>query len=106
MNHHQPTGRRQPYDAWDAVPRDGPAVLVTDTDSFDRHQELRGGWIDPTTDEATIAEAIRTAVGEEAWRSDRWVIVDQVGLGSVMLAERLSVHGLARVAAALHGGER
>ena len=33
MNHHQPTGRRQPYDAWDDVHRDGPAVLVTDTDS-------------------------------------------------------------------------
>lgn len=36
----------------------------------------------------------------------RWVVLDQTGLGSVMLAERLTIHGITRVVAALHGSRR
>jgi hypothetical protein len=110
MSEHQrnntDAARRHRLNEWDAVPRDGPAALVVDASPYDEAGEIHGGWIDLNQPEPQIETAVQSAVGREAWDEDRWVIIDQVGLGSVMLAERLSVHGLARVAQALRGGTR
>jgi hypothetical protein len=110
MNEHIATTETPGYsslaDAWDAVPRDGPAVLVVDTVPFDRRGEIRGSWIDPTRPEPEVVRAVAAAVGVEAWENERWVVLDQVRIGSVMIPEDLSVQGLIRVVEALRGDAR
>lgn len=85
-------------DAWDAVPRDGPAVLVADADAFDLRNEVVGGWIDPSMPRPELNEAIAAVVGPLAFRAGRWVVLDQVRMGSVMVPEELSIERLGQLA--------
>jgi hypothetical protein len=82
-------GLNSGWEAWDAVPRDGPAVFVVDTDALDRHQCLRGRWLDL----AASPEIIDTALGELLGRPVEeagWAIVDQIGLGPRMAPQVVS----------------
>ena len=70
------------WDAWDAVPRDGPAVFVVDAEAFDRG-EVIGKWINPFIDHHEIDEQLRQLLGVEP-KQGRWAIVDQVGLSRMV----------------------
>ena len=58
-------------DAHDAVPRDGPAVMVTATEPAD---QPRGGWVELTGDELQLRRDIADAVGPAAVASGEWAI--------------------------------
>jgi hypothetical protein len=73
------------WDAWDAVPRDGPAVFVVDAEAFDRG-EVIGRWIDPFGEQVDINEQLRQLVGDNPDQG-RWAIVDQIGLGPAAAPE-------------------
>jgi hypothetical protein len=78
----QPSG----WEAWDAVPRDGPAVFIVDTAALDSG-ELHGCWFDPTLPVDILSEQLRRFVGAELTEG-RIAVVDQIGLGPLMMSEK------------------
>jgi len=99
-NHAHETG----WEAWDAVPRDGPAVFIVDTRALDQEGQLRGRWISLEQDETAIVSCIEGVLGRPP--DDGWAIVDQVGLGRRMVPADLTVGelpDLARQLAAADG---
>lgn len=90
------------WEAWEAIPRDGPAVFVVDTDALDRDERLRGRWLDLDASPDTIATALGALLGRPVEEAG-WAIIDQVGLGPRMAPEVISVdqlHQLPRILAA------
>lgn len=85
------------WDAWDAVPRDGPAVFVIDTQQLKAEGRVHGRWIDLRDEPRVIRGQLSELVGQRC-RSDGWAIVDQVGLGPRMAPEQVSVEELAGLA--------
>jgi hypothetical protein len=83
-------------DRWDAVPRDGPAVFVIGGDSA---SGMTGDWIDPTVEIEQVADAVAAATGQPP-ENGSWAVVDQIGLGTEMLPEHLSIESLVRIARA------
>jgi hypothetical protein len=82
-------------DAWDAVPRDGPGLFVIDTAAYDCEQ-VRGRWIDPTAEPALIELQLQELLGR--WpEPGSWAVVDQVGLGEVMVPEVLDLDAVSRL---------
>ncbi len=100
MNEQQLSGGtkadRRFLDAWEHVPRDGPGVLVVDTEAYDNHGTRWGQWIDPTQPIETIERDIEHAVGTDSAQRGSWAIIDQTGLGEAMIPEQLSVTALHR----------
>lgn len=94
--HHNESGSDLAIDAYDAVPRDGPAVFVADIARLDRG-ELHGQWIGLDQSAADIAENI-SRVTERSPVDGSWAIVDQCRLGSTMCDEDLTFDGLTRLA--------
>jgi len=88
------------WEAWEAAPRDGPAVFVIDAPRLDKHSEVRGAWIDPTTGSATFGLEVAKLLGR-APSPDEWAIVDQIGLGERMLPENFELPELNQVIAEL-----
>src|SRR5262245_17302404 len=86
-------GDARGWDAWEAAPRDGPAVFVIDAPRLDTHGELRGAWIDPTVGTATVALEIAKLLGRKP-NIGEWAIIDQIGLGAEMLAETFNLSDL------------
>jgi hypothetical protein len=76
----------QPERGWDAVPRDGPAVLVVDAHELDEGRGLVGGWIELSQSISEVAQQIEVLLGREAGRRTP-VVIDQIGMGSVMCDE-------------------
>ena len=88
--------------AWDAVPRDGPAVFVIETALLEREGRLRGAWIELGSDPAAINAQLAAFLADDA-ETGSWAIVDQVGLGGRMVPEDVPLdhlHGLAHGRAA------
>ncbi len=87
--------------AWDAVPRDGPAVFIADRNRLDHDNTILGAWVNPTDSHDNIHQTLIRALGAEAVNRGDWVVVDQVGLGPTMLPEQLSTADLVYLAGAL-----
>jgi hypothetical protein len=96
------SGRDPWLDAYDAVPRDGPAVFVMDTASPAHEGPPRGRWLDPTQPADVLHRQIGEVVGDS---SNGWAIIDQVGLGPIMVPEQLSLSALSRLARRWSGRE-
>lgn len=92
------------WDAWDAVPRDGPAVFVVDAAAFDQGV-VRGGWLAVGADQAALHADLTELLGREP-QEGSWVIVDQVGLGDLMAPETMTVASLTTVAGDLAAEHR
>lgn len=80
-------------DAYDAVPRDGPAVFIIDTEALDRDDELRGAWLDPSCSPEALICQIEELTGRRS-HDGGWAVIDQVGLGPIMIDEQPSVLAL------------
>jgi hypothetical protein len=80
------------WDAWDAAPRDGPAVFVVDAAAFDRG-DVVGTWIDPYDDARNVEQKLSELLGRDA-EQGTWAIVDQTGLGRLMMGEAPSIEEL------------
>jgi len=87
------------WEAWDAVPRDGPSVFVVDTKAFD-HGVVRGRWLDVSADGAALHDQLTELLGREP-EEGSWAIIDQVGLGALMVPETMPTSGLSTVVADL-----
>lgn len=96
--------RMDGWDAWDAVPRDGPAVFVIDTGAFDQGV-VRGRWLDVTAERAALQDELRELLGCEP-EEGSWAIIDQIGLGQLMAPETMSVSSLSTVAEDLTADSR
>lgn len=92
-------------DAWEHPPEVGPAVFVAERRALDANGMLLGGWVDPTRQPEDLAAAVEHAVGPYAADRGTWVVIDQIGLGPVMMPEELSVAALHRIASHLATGE-
>jgi hypothetical protein len=86
------------WQAWNALPRDGPAVFVIDTDALSEEGRLHGRWLDPTVGAATFGLEVAKLIGHRP-DADNWAIVDQVGLGEAMLPETFELPELDAVIA-------
>jgi hypothetical protein len=84
------------WGAWEAVPRDGPAVFVVDTDAFDQGL-VRGRWLDVSAGQTALHQALSELLGQEP-KKGRWAIVDQIGLGGLMAPETMTIPELSTVA--------
>ncbi|HVE45142.1 MAG TPA: hypothetical protein VNA57_00140 [Acidimicrobiales bacterium] len=82
-----PTGR----EVWETSPH-RPAVFVIDTEAFDRGA-LHGRWINPNDDPLHLKQQLSALLGRQPDRGT-WAVVDQVGLGPVMVPETLDVEEL------------
>ncbi len=105
INYQEPEMTEERIDgwkAWEAAPRDGPGIFVIDTAALDAG-ELRGRWLDPTADPETLRGQVQELLGREPVECS-WAIVDQVGLGPVMVPETLAVDEVATVVQDLVGG--
>lgn len=90
------------WEAWEAIPRDGPAVFVIDTAAFDRGV-IRGRWIEVAEDDAELQAALTELLGQKP-EEGSWAVVDQIGLGPVMAPETMAVSELATVESELGTG--
>jgi hypothetical protein len=92
---------RQVHDPWrnayDAVPRDGPAVFAADAAGIERGEWPRGRWLNPLAPTPKIERQLAEVFGPQA-QPGEWIIVDQYQLGPVMVPEELSVRALHRFA--------
>ncbi len=84
------------WEAWDAVPRDGPAVFVVDTTAFD-HGIVRGRWLDVGAGRDQLHAELTELLGRPP-EAGSWAIIDQVGLGELMASETMSITNLTTVA--------
>lgn len=94
--HHSEAGVDIALDAYDAVPRDEPAVFVADCEKLDRG-ELHGRWIGLDQPAADIAADI-SRVTDRSPIDGGWAIVDQARIGATMSDEDISFDGLTRLA--------
>ncbi len=86
----KPHGRsRDGWGEWNAIPRDGPAVFVVDMEIADRERRIQGRWIDPTETTEEIERQLAELLGRMPDEGS-WAIVDQVGLGPLMVPEVLA----------------
>ena len=88
----QASGRsspERPLDYWDAVPRDGPAVFVANTDLLDLGI-IHGRWIDPRQPEPILRDQLVTALGGQVVQRRAWAVIDQINVGEAMLPEDVS----------------
>lgn len=81
------------WEEWNAVPRDGPAVFVVDVEVADREGRVQGRWIDPTGTREEIERQLGELLGR-ASDEGTWAVVDQVGLGPLMVPEVLAATDL------------
>ena len=95
---HAPEG----WEAWDAVPRDGPAVFVVDTAALD-HGIVSGRWLEVTDDQDGLHAELSHLLGREP-EEGTWAVVDQVGLGPVMAPEVMTVNELTTISDDLRPG--
>ncbi len=80
------------WDAWDAIPRDGPAVFVLDVHRLDAGT-VHGAWL--SVDPERFTAGLRALLGRSALNG--WAIVDQVGLGERMIPEHFPLDALRTV---------
>lgn len=92
------------WEAWDAIPRDGPAVFVVDTAAFDQGV-VRGRWLDLGADQAVLHAELTELLGHEP-EEGAWAVVDQVGLGKLMTPETMPAASLTTVVADLAAESR
>lgn len=88
------------WDAWDAVPRDGPAVFVIDTGVLDGEGRVYGRWIDLAVGRTAVLGQLNDLLGVDPTPTE-WAIVDQVGLGDRMAPEVVSPDEMATLPAAM-----
>ncbi len=81
------------WEAWNAAPRDGPAVFVVDAAAFDRG-DVVGIWIDPYEQPDVVCEQLTELLGHEP-EPGTWAIVDQTGVGPLMMSEEVGTDELA-----------
>lgn len=84
------------WEDWEAVPRDGPAVFAVDIQAFDQGV-VRGRWLEVTADQATLNQELADLLGRKP-DAGTWAVVDQVGLGGLMVPETMTVTDLAALA--------
>lgn len=87
------------WEAWNAVPRDGPAVFIVDVGAFDCGV-VRGRWFGVKADQEELRAELTDLLGYEP-EEGSWAIVDQVGLGDLMAPETMTVADLTAVSADL-----
>lgn len=83
------------WEAWDAVPQDGPAVFVIDTVVLEQQQALHGRWLDLSAGQTAAEAALRDLLQRPI--DGGWAIVDQVGLGPRMAPETIAAEELQRL---------
>jgi len=83
---------------WEHPPLAERAVFVADRHALDEFGSLWGGWVDPTQAPEGLETAIEQTVGTVAVSRQAWVVTDQIGMGSAMIPEQLSVSALHRFA--------
>ncbi len=84
------------WEAWEAAPRDGPAVFIVDAEAWDQGV-IRGRWCDPYLPVEQITEQVEALLGRPT-TDGSWAIVDQVGLGGRMMEEQSPLEALAHQA--------
>ena len=93
------------WEAWEASPRDGPAVFVIDTAALDGERRLRGRWLDLRRDPSVIRDQLAELLGRDA-PAGAFAVIDQVGLGPRMAPETVSPDELPWLADQLAPEER
>jgi hypothetical protein len=71
---------------YDAVPRDGPAIYVVAAETWDQG-DVTGIWIELESPTDKVVELL-SAVAGRALELDDLRVVDQVGVGKLMLDEQ------------------
>lgn len=66
------------WEAYDAVPRDGPWLFVAVTEAWDRG-EIRGTWVRATANTTEVLDVVAATVGQR-YQAERLAVVDQVGI--------------------------
>jgi hypothetical protein len=83
---------------WEHPPETGPAAFVADRRALDEYSSLWGDWVDPSQAPEALEAAIEQSVGVVAVSQHAWIVTDQIGMGSAMIPEQLSVCALHRFA--------
>lgn len=81
------------FDAWDAVPRDGPALFIA---TCDDGRPVAGTWVRTDQPEHFFRGELALLLNEPlATRDQRdWLVLDQIGIGETMTPERVNLSGL------------
>lgn len=79
--------------AYDAVPRDGPAVFAADAAALDQGGWPRGRWLNPLASVPMLERQLAEVFGPDA-QPGEWVVIDQHELGPVMVPEVIAVRAL------------
>ncbi|HSH59422.1 MAG TPA: hypothetical protein VK988_07230, partial [Acidimicrobiales bacterium] len=87
-----------------AAPRDGPGLFVIDTRAFDNAGEIRGRWLDPDVEPEVLYDQVRQLLGREPVEG-AWAVIDQVGLGPLMVPETMAIDEVAAVIRELGGDQ-
>lgn len=69
-------------DAYDAVPRDGPAIFIARSDGHEQNQPIDGRWVDLRLGESALQAELAghpSAAG--------WMVLDQLDCGPEMIPE-------------------
>src|SRR5262245_37684230 len=83
--------------SYDAVPRDGPAVFVANTDVLDEDGTADGAWLDASSPPDVLKAGIEFVTGQAAGLGG-WAVIDQVGLGPIAVDEDWPLAQLSLVA--------
>lgn len=90
------------WEAWNAVPRDGPAVFVVDLQALETEGRVHGRWLNTMRDAEDVTAELREVLGREPI-VNTWAVIDQVGLGRRMIPDTLAPEELPEAALeALH----
>jgi len=91
-------------DAWDAMPR-GPAIFIA---TCEADRPIHGAWVSLKQPEPYFFAELDLLLGEpdDQQRTREWVVLDQTGIGELMMPERLSLSGLHTLLATRRGGSR
>ncbi|MEA3078203.1 MAG: hypothetical protein QOF60_3111 [Actinomycetota bacterium] len=87
------------WDAWDAAPRDGPAIFAVDAQALDEEQRLHGVWLKLQSPPDKLRQQLQELLGRTP-ESGTWAIIDQIGLGQAMVPETMSFTELVALCAA------
>lgn len=77
------------WDAWNAVPRDGPAVFVVDLQAMETQGRVHGRWMNPMRKSEEVTAELREVLGREP-DVNTWAVIDQVDLGPRMIPDTLA----------------
>lgn len=105
MSEHAPTfikrinPERPPADAYDAVPRDGPAIFIARSGGQEANPPIEGRWVDLRLGESALRAEL---AGHPSVAG--WVVLDQLDCGPEMIPEQPTPDELRALIARAHAG--